>query len=133
MREPKERSEGMARILLAEDDDSLRVFLSRALNKAGHFVTACGRGDEALTSLREAVFDLLVTDIVMPELDGISLAKAAAVIAPEMKVMFITGFAAVALNPTSGIAPGQTVLSKPFHLRDLVRAIDAVLEESPAA
>ena len=123
----------MARILLAEDDDSLRIFLSRALDKAGHFVTACSQGDEALSRLRQDVYDLLVTDIVMPELDGISLAKEAAVIDPELKVMFITGFAAVALNPTSGIAPGQTVLSKPFHLRDLVRAIDAVLMPTTVA
>ena len=123
----------MARILLAEDDDSLRIFLSRALDKAGHFVIACSQGDEALSRLRQDVYDLLVTDIVMPELDGISLAKEAAVIDPGLKVMFITGFAAVALNPTSGIAPGQTVLSKPFHLRDLVRAIDAVLTPITAA
>lgn len=125
----------MACILLAEDDDSLRTFLERALSKAGHWVTACGRGDDALHHLRrhEGFFDVLVTDIMMPELDGIALAKYAARIEPPLKVVFITGFAAVALNPTSGLGPDQTVLSKPFHLRDLVRAIEVVLSEPSAA
>jgi two-component system cell cycle response regulator CpdR len=70
----------MACILLAEDDDSLRPYLERALTKAGHVVTACERGDQALVHLRRSpgLYDVLVTDIVMPELDGITLAKEAA-------------------------------------------------------
>ena len=125
----------MARILLAEDDDSLREFLTRALVAAGHTVSGFGRGDEALACLRlePGRHDIIVTDIMMPELDGITLAKEAARIDAAVKVVFITGFAAVALNPASGLAQNQTVLSKPFHLRDLVQAIESVLAPARSA
>ena len=63
----------MARILLAEDDESLRRFLAAALVKAGHEVIDFGDGEEAFHSLSANRFDLLLTDIVMPGLDGIEL------------------------------------------------------------
>jgi len=68
-----------------------------------------------------------VTDIVMPEMDGIELARRAVAAQPELKVVFITGFAAVALNPRSDAPEGAKVLSKPFHLRELVDEIDRAL------
>ena len=67
----------MSRILLAEDDDSLRGFLARALERAGHEVTSCADGEEAVAYLDEP-WDLLLTDIVMPGLDGIEVARQAA-------------------------------------------------------
>src|SRR6185312_9055464 len=88
----------MARILLAEDDDNLRSFLSRALERAGHEVHAVGDGDAALALAAVNTFDLLLADVVMPGIDGIELARRASVLLPELRVMFITGFAAVALN-----------------------------------
>lgn len=112
----------MIRILLAEDDDVMREYLARALEKAGYAVSSVDRGTAALPLLETERFDLLLTDIVMPELDGIELAQRAGVIAPEMRVMFITGFAAVALK--SGPPMDARVLSKPFHLRDLVAEVD---------
>ncbi len=87
----------MPRILLAEDDDSLRGFLARALERAGYDVTACADGEEAVAVLDEA-WDLLLTDIVMPGLDGIEVARQAAARHPGLRIMFITGFAAVALT-----------------------------------
>jgi two-component system cell cycle response regulator CpdR len=117
----------MAKILLAEDDESLRRFLTTALAKAGHEVQSFGQGDEAYECLKTFRFDLLLTDIVMPGMDGIELARRAAEIDPQMKIMFITGFAAVALNPSSGAPKGAKVLSKPFHLRDLVQEIERML------
>lgn len=115
---------GMVKILLAEDDDSMRAFLARAIEKAGHDVTAVDRGTAALPLIATGDYDLLLTDIVMPEMDGIELAQRAAALAPHMRVMFITGFAAVALNRESGAPQTAKVLSKPFHLRDLVDEID---------
>jgi two-component system cell cycle response regulator CpdR len=117
----------MARILLAEDDSSLRRFLTRALQRAGHEVAAVGRGSAALPLLNQDPYDLLLTDIVMPGMDGIELAEEASKIVPGMRVMFITGFAAVALNRKDESLTGVKVLSKPFHLRDLVEEIDRVL------
>jgi two-component system cell cycle response regulator CpdR len=117
----------MAKILLAEDDDSMRRFLAAALEKAGHSVDSFGQGDTALECLEADFFDLLLTDIVMPVMDGIELARRAAQLDPKLKIMFITGFAAVALNPNSDAPKSAKVLSKPFHLRELVDEVDRIM------
>lgn len=113
----------MIRILLAEDDDAMRQYLERALERSGYDVMSVDRGTEAVPLLETESFDLLLTDIVMPEMDGIELAQHAAKIAPDMRVMFITGFAAVTLKAGKAV-PQAKVLSKPFHLRDLVLEVD---------
>ena len=117
----------MNKILLAEDDNDMRRFLEKALLKAGYEVTAYDNGASAYDRLREEPFNLLLTDIVMPEMDGIELARKATEIDPDLKVMFITGFAAVALNPDSNAPKDAKVLSKPFHLRDLVDEVEKML------
>ena len=118
----------ICRILLAEDDDSMRGFLERALAKAGYDVIAFPNGAEAFERLKEEAFTLLLTDIVMPRMDGIELARRAGEIDPELKIMFITGFAAVTLNTDVAAPKDAKVLSKPFHLKDLVREVDRLLE-----
>jgi two-component system cell cycle response regulator CpdR len=122
----------MARILIAEDDESMRHFLVRALQRAGHDVIGVNHGAAALPVLADTRFDLLLADIVMPEMDGIELAQRAISIDPELKVIFITGFAAVALNQRRAQQTGSKVLSKPFHLRDLVDEIERTLGEPVA-
>ena len=117
----------MAHILLAEDDESLRKFLAAALVKAGHIVTDFGDGDEAWECIQGFTFDLLLTDIVMPGMDGIELAKRAAERNAALKIMFITGFAAVALNSDSEAPKNAKVLSKPVHLRELVSEVNKML------
>ncbi len=117
----------MTKILLAEDDNDMRRFLEKALDNAGYNVIAFDNGASAYNRLREEPFTLLLTDIVMPEMDGIELARRATEIDPDMKVMFITGFAAVALNPDSDAPKDAKVLSKPFHLRDLVNEVEKML------
>lgn len=112
----------MARILLTEDDNSLRLFLSRALEGAGHQVIQADSGLAALPVLEAGGIDLLLTDIVMPGLDGIELAQRARALTPGLRVLFITGFAAVAFDRTDAPSDAR-VLSKPFHLRDLVHEI----------
>jgi two-component system cell cycle response regulator CpdR len=113
----------MLRILLAEDDDSMRIYLARALERVGYDVVAVDNGLSAVPLLENEPFDLLLTDIVMPEMDGIELAQKAAEIAPDIRVMFITGFAAVALK-AGRKTPDARVLSKPFHLKDLVLEVE---------
>jgi two-component system cell cycle response regulator CpdR len=115
------------RILLAEDDESMRGFLERALANAGYEVTAFANGKEAHERLQREPYSLLLTDIVMPQMDGIELARRAAEIDPDLKIMFITGFAAVTLNTDARAVKEARVLSKPFHLKDLVREIDRLL------
>jgi two-component system, cell cycle response regulator CpdR len=117
----------MPKILLAEDDNDMRRFLVKALQSAGFEVTDYDNGLSAYRRLREEPFQLLLTDIVMPEMDGIELARRASELDPDMKIMFITGFAAVALNPDSHAPKEAKVLSKPFHLRDLVNEVHKML------
>jgi two-component system cell cycle response regulator CpdR len=122
----------MIRILLAEDEDAMRTYLARALENAGYEVVAVDRGTAALPWLETEAFDLLLTDIVMPEMDGIELAQRCANISPQTKVMFITGFAAVSLK-ASREAPQAKILSKPFHLRDLVLEVQRMFGQSAQA
>jgi two-component system cell cycle response regulator CpdR len=117
----------MTRILLAEDDESMRGFLARALERAGHDVVAMENGAEALERLKAEPFDLLLTDIVMPMMDGIELARHASELDPGLKIMFITGFAAVTLESDPKALNDAKMLSKPFHLRDLVDTVEQVL------
>lgn len=119
----------MARILLAEDDNSMLQFLKLALERAGHDVTAKNDGLEALSALDESQkYDLLLTDIVMPGMDGIELAQKATKKCPDMQVMFITGFAAVAMGHNNTTVENARVLSKPFHLNELVSQVEHLLQ-----
>ncbi len=122
----------MIRILLAEDDAAMRTYLTRALEKAGYSVVSVGSGTEALPFIKTEIFDLLVSDIVMPEMDGIELSKRVQALSPRTKVMFITGFAAVCMRARNE-APQARMLSKPFHLRDLVDQIDRLFEDNALA
>jgi two-component system cell cycle response regulator CpdR len=116
----------MTKILLAEDDDSLRGFLARALERAGYEVVACADGEEALTHLDQS-WDLLLTDIVMPGVDGIEVARQAAARQPSLRIMFITGFAAVALSAKDQAPAGAKVLAKPIHLREIVTEVERMM------
>ena len=131
-RHDNERVETMIRILLAEDEEAMRTYLARALENAGYDVVAVDRGTAAVPFLETEHFDLLLSDIVMPEMDGIELAQRCAEISPTTKVMFITGFAAVTLK-ASREAPQAKVLSKPFHLRDLVMEVQRIFGQSAQA
>jgi two-component system cell cycle response regulator CpdR len=123
--------DSMAHILLAEDDESMRAFLTRALERAGYDVTACADGEEAVAAL-DGPWDLLLTDIVMPGMDGIELARIAGETRPGAPIMFITGFAAVSLAAAEAAAPGAKVLSKPIHLREIVAEIEKVVGAAAA-
>lgn len=122
-----EAPEMTAKILLAEDDSDMRRFLVKALQNAGYDVASFDNGLSAYHRLREEPFELLLTDIVMPEMDGIELARRATELDPDIKVMFITGFAAVALNPGNNAPRDAKILSKPFHLKDLVGEVGRML------
>ena len=113
----------MIRILLAEDEQAMREYLTRALERSGYDVVAVDRGTAAVPLLERERFDLLLTDIVMPEMDGIELARHCNLVSPSTEVMFITGFSGVALRVGESM-PSAKVLSKPFHLKDLVLEVE---------
>lgn len=115
----------MYRILLAEDDAVMREYLTRALDAAGYEVTAVEDGRSAKNLIDSGVFDLVLSDIVMPEMDGIELAQYVAKAAPHTKIMFITGFSAVSLRAGEAM-PQAKLLSKPFHLKDLVAEVQSL-------
>ena len=117
----------MARILLAEDDESLRAFLTVNLRRAGHEVESFADGDSAWAALERGAYELLLTDIVMPGMDGIELAQRAVQIRPGLKVMFITGFAAMTMESGNPALKNTRVLSKPFHLNYLVEQVETLL------
>jgi two-component system, cell cycle response regulator CpdR len=72
-------------------------------------------------------WDLLLTDIVMPGMDGIEVARQAAALHPDLRIMFITGFAAVALAAGRQAPAGAKVLSKPIHLREIVSEVERMI------
>lgn len=118
----------MARILIVDDDVSMLSFLSAALKKSGHDVTTEENGEQALNILmKDPDFDLILSDVIMPGMDGIELTQKAAKLLPKLKIMFITGFSAVALGEKNPHKTGNQVISKPFHLGDLVERVNEML------
>ena len=119
----------MARILLAEDDPSVREFVQRALVHQGHEVTGVCDGGEALEALQDERYDLLLTDIVMPRLDGVALALKASKEYPDMRIVLMTGYAAERDRAHNLDALVHEVVSKPFTLSDICDTIESVLNE----
>lgn len=118
----------MARILVAEDDKAVQSFVSRALAHRGHAVAVADDGLAALEQLRDAEFDLLITDIVMPGLDGIGLALKAARDWPDMPILLMTGYSAERQRAHNLDELICRVVTKPFTLQTICReAEDAIL------
>ena len=115
------------RILVVDDSPTQVEQLRALLEREGYAVEVALSGREGLERARTVPPDLIVSDIVMPEMDGIELARKATELDPDLKVMFITGFAAVALNADSTAPKQAKVLSKPIHLRDLVNEVEKLL------
>ncbi|WP_237153330.1 response regulator [Oryzibacter oryziterrae] len=119
----------MARILLTEDDESVRAFVKRALELDGHDVTAAEDGGMALEILQErrADFDLLLSDIMMPVMDGIALALATARDWPDLTILLMTGFADQRERAHGLDALVHDVIPKPFTLSEIRRAVASAL------
>jgi two-component system, cell cycle response regulator CpdR len=117
----------MGTILLAEDEDSVGAFVTRALTQQGHQVTRVADGLAALTALAASPFDLLLTDIVMPELDGIALALKASKDYPAMKILLMTGYAAERQRAHNLEALVHRMVMKPFTLEEIQRAVSELL------
>jgi PAS domain S-box-containing protein len=121
-------------VLLVEDDDAVRVMAARILRQQGYVVLEAHHGAAALAALREheGRIDILVTDVLMPEMDGVELAQAVTRCRPETRVLFMSGYAQRDLL-SGATTPGATLLQKPFRIGELVGAIRKVLDAEPGA
>jgi len=124
----------MARILLVEDDTPVRTFVRRALELDGNVVVeaADGRAGLGVLSRPDSVFDLLVSDIAMPELDGIALAKAAKARRPSLPIILMTGYAHQREHAADVAAIVREVLPKPFSLDEIRRCVGRALAAAAA-
>ncbi|OUS12163.1 response regulator [Rhodospirillales bacterium 47_12_T64] len=117
----------MSKILIAEDDKAVRSFVARALTHKKHEVTAVGDGMQALEAMGENKYDLLITDIVMPGLDGIGLALMVAKDAPDMPVLLMTGYSAEKQRAHNLEELIFKVVTKPFSLQEICTAAEEAL------
>jgi CheY-like chemotaxis protein len=119
----------VARILLAEDEESVRNLVSRGLSQDGHAVTATADGGEALDELVKSggQFDLLLTDIKMPVMDGIALALSVARDYPNLPIVLMTGYADQRERASGLESLVQSIIAKPFTLAEIKFAVAAAL------
>jgi DNA-binding NtrC family response regulator len=119
------------RILLTEDDDSVRTFVSRALELDGHMVETACHGVEALDRLKakDGGYDLLVTDVKMPLMDGIALAHEASGKWPGLPILLMTGFADQRERAADLAEVIRDVVTKPFTLQQIRNAVTEAAED----
>ena len=120
----------MAHILIAEDEAAVRTFLTRAMESQDHSVTAVADGVQALHALQKADYDLLLSDIVMPEMDGISLALQVSRDKPGMPIILITGYAKERQRAHNLESLVHSVVPKPFDLEKICGIVKDALEAS---
>jgi two-component system cell cycle response regulator CpdR len=119
-----------AHILVAEDERSVREFLTRTLEHAGYTVTAASDGQNALEILHaDNGFDLLLTDIVMPRVDGIALALKVAKAYPWVRIMMMTGYSDQRIRAHNLECLAHEVIAKPFAMDDIIAKIKLVLSQ----
>jgi CheY-like chemotaxis protein len=127
-------SVSMPRVLIADDEDSMRTLVARAIAMDGHNTVTAEDGAEALEMLNreQGAFDLLLTDIKMPIMDGIALALAAARDFPELTILLMTGFADQRERASGLDAIVHDVITKPFSVADIrVAVADALASRKP--
>ena len=126
----------MARILLAEDESTVREFVSRVLTMHGHSVLEAQDGAQAVELMNQHHFDLLLTDIVMPVMDGISLALKVRDTRPNVPIILMTGYANESQRAHNLSVLIEELLSKPFNKDQLMKAVNDALagaELSPSS
>ena len=115
----------MSRVLIVDDEDSMRLLVARAIAMDGHDIMTASDGAEALEILgsTDSAFDLLLTDIQMPIMDGIALALAAARDFPDLTILLMTGFADQRERASGLNAIAYDVITKPFSVADIRTAV----------
>ena len=124
----------MPRVLIADDEDSMRTLVARAIAMDGHDIVTAQDGAEALEILtrEQGAFDLLLTDIQMPIMDGIALALSAARDFPQLTILLMTGFADQRERASGLHAIAHDVIAKPFSVADIRTAVADALASRKA-
>jgi two-component system cell cycle sensor histidine kinase/response regulator CckA len=126
----EESDEGpQARILVVEDEDVVRNLVQAALERRGHEVTVASDGVEALRLFDDPAreFDLLLTDVVMPNLNGGELADSVSKLRPELRVVFMSGYTRGTIDEQRLLQSGRTFLQKPFTVAELLQTVTRTL------
>jgi two-component system, cell cycle sensor histidine kinase and response regulator CckA len=120
------------KLLLVEDEDMVRIVAERALTRAGYEVTACANGEEGLAAITEGgEFDIVVSDVVMPGMDGPAMVRAIRAQRPQMPVLFMSGYAEEQLRRDIDI-PDMHFIPKPFSVASIGDKVGAVLRQARA-
>jgi len=122
-----------ANVLVAEDNPAVREFIVRSLTSAGHSVTAAIDGQQAMDMLARDKFNVLVTDIVMPNVDGIALAMKATRLFPDLRIIMISGYAQERMRAHNLEALVHRIIAKPFSLEEICEAVQNALSAPPNA
>ena len=114
-------------LLVAEDNASVRAFIVRSLRASDRRIVEASDGQEAIDVLSRQKFDILITDIVMPNVDGITLALKAIRLYPDLRIVMISGYPQERLRAHNLEALAGAILPKPFSLEELCEAVDNAL------
>ncbi|MBI1273877.1 MAG: response regulator [Alphaproteobacteria bacterium] len=126
------KKENGARVLVAEDNPAVREFVVRSLSGAGYQVKQVADGQQALDVLANERFGVLVTDIVMPNVDGIALALKAVRLFPDLRIVMISGYAQERMRAHNLDALVHRVIAKPFSLEEICSAVKDALATPPS-
>ena len=118
-----------SRILVVDDEEALRTVLRSELISAGYEVSTASDGDEAISTIQNKKFDLVLLDIKMPKVDGFEVLKFIKKSFPSIRVIMLTGFADLKNAIESKKHGAEDFVSKPYDLVDLLTTIERVLSE----
>lgn len=116
-------------ILVADDEPAVRTFVERALNYAGYAVDTVTNGNEALAAMEKRKYDLLLTDVVMPDLDGIALALKVSKDYPDTRILVMTGYAHQKDRAHNLDFLVNQVISKPFTLDEICKIVHDAMKK----
>src|SRR5581483_4684310 len=122
-----------ATILVVEDDENVQLVVADMLDGLGYRVLLAANGDDALALLakRERHIDLMLTDVMLPGMNGREVAERARQIEPALKVLFMTGYARDVIVHQGRLDPGIELIEKPFHAEMLAQRLSELLDELP--
>jgi len=120
-------------ILLVDDDPQIRAICRTTLEESGYVVGDASNGKQALAAIKKAVYDLIVLDLCMPEVDGFEFLKAVRHKAPKLKIIVISGLPGGAMLTSSKYLGGNATLAKPFSPDSLLLVVDEVLRTEDSA